>query len=610
MATYGRLEYLHPNNSFITEPLSDAYNLITFGRDPKCDIVLETPHIAAVQTKVYVDHSELWVCDAGPANGEPSLTRVNGKELGPNPQQLQPEDVIEVFNRRFRFVAEHTKKNVSMSASLEAAVEQIRDKPVSRVGPAVEEEPMNYLAERIKSVFGEEFYDRSFEQWCDYKQYGKAYATSSGPQRNNYDWVPGPDLAAIVPLMVENALTGAVELYLPLGSFVPKQPRKARRVARRTVKSEDLLPPASSKIAGDAPASGKNERETEKATKTKTTTRKKTIVMEEEEEVDHDEEEVYEEKRDRGEKEKEKKQKGRRTVAAVKGVKRTASKTAEVKEDEDEDDNEDYAVEAKPSSKGRSASATKAKAKVPPSKKYTRRKPVKEEDDDDEEEEASKAKEEEVNDDGDFAFNDNDDEVVKRKTTKKVNSTKRVARRTTKKTTTTKTKSRKASDDDGGDDEDYNDEASEEESVDIEGVTAEEDDDDDDDVDKENEYVAPKKKAAAKRTATRKNTTSAATKKASPPAESPVRRSGRATRSTTGPVTAKASGASLFRETKDRGKLVDPFSPTKSITKNYKEVYMKKKAQGTPQRGVVTRRKANATATDEPPAKPRGKLDL
>jgi hypothetical protein len=545
-------------------------------------------------------------------------------------------------------VAEHTKKNVSMSASLEAAVEQIRDKPVSRVGPAVEEEPMNYLAERIKSVFGEvllsllathlekvslgvdrsqtaraqEFYDRSFEQWCDYKQYGKAYATSSGPQRNNYDWLPGPDLAAIVvrtdrravrllvpstnacdtmqPLMVENALTGAVELYLPLGSFVPKQPRKARRVARRTVKSEDLLPPASSKIAGDAPASGKNERETEKATKTKTTIRKKTIVMEEEEEVDHDEEEVYEEKRDKGEKEKEKKQKGRRTVAAVKGVKRTASKTVEVKEDEDEDDNEDYAVEAKPSSKGRSASATKAKAKVPPSKKYTRRKPVKEEDDDDEEEEASKAKEEEVNDDGDFAFNDNDDEVVKRKTTKKVNSTKRVARRTTKKTTTTKTKSRKASDDDGGDDEDYNDEASEEESVDIEGVTAEEDDDDDDDVDKENEYVAPKKKAAAKRTATRKNTTSAATKKASPPAESPVRRSGRATRSTTGPVTAKASvrppahpaspsagrgsiathtlfwcslspfrqsqGASLFRETKDRGKLVDPFSPTKSIT--------------------------------------------
>jgi hypothetical protein len=39
-------------------------------------------------------------------------------------------------------------------------------------------------------------------------------------------------------------------------------------------------------------------------------------------------------------------------------------------------------------------------------------------------------------------------------------------------------------------------------------------------------------------------------------------------------------------------------------------VYKKKKAQGTPQRGVVTRRKANATATDEPPAKPRGKLDL
>jgi hypothetical protein len=32
MATYGRLEYLHPNNSFITQPLSDAYNLITFGR--------------------------------------------------------------------------------------------------------------------------------------------------------------------------------------------------------------------------------------------------------------------------------------------------------------------------------------------------------------------------------------------------------------------------------------------------------------------------------------------------------------------------------------------------------------------------------------------------
>ncbi len=32
MATYGRLEYLHPNNSFTTEPLSDAYNLITFGR--------------------------------------------------------------------------------------------------------------------------------------------------------------------------------------------------------------------------------------------------------------------------------------------------------------------------------------------------------------------------------------------------------------------------------------------------------------------------------------------------------------------------------------------------------------------------------------------------
>jgi hypothetical protein len=44
----------------------------------------------------------------------------------------------------------------------------------------------------------QEFYDRSFEQWCDNKQYGKAYATSSGPQRNNYDWVPGPDLAAIV----------------------------------------------------------------------------------------------------------------------------------------------------------------------------------------------------------------------------------------------------------------------------------------------------------------------------------------------------------------------------------------------------------------------------
>ncbi len=43
------------------------------------------------------------------------------------------------------------------------------------------------------------------------------------------------------PLMVENGLTGAVELYLPLGSFVPKQPRKARRAARRTVKSEDLL---------------------------------------------------------------------------------------------------------------------------------------------------------------------------------------------------------------------------------------------------------------------------------------------------------------------------------------------------------------------------------
>jgi hypothetical protein len=46
--------------------------------------------------------AQLWVCDAGRANGEPSLTRVNGKDLGPNPQQLQPEDVIEVFNRRFR----------------------------------------------------------------------------------------------------------------------------------------------------------------------------------------------------------------------------------------------------------------------------------------------------------------------------------------------------------------------------------------------------------------------------------------------------------------------------------------------------------------------------
>jgi hypothetical protein len=48
-------------------------------------------------------------------------------------------------------VAEHTKKNVSLPAGLE----QIRDKPVSGVGAAVEEEPMNYLAERIKSVFGE-----------------------------------------------------------------------------------------------------------------------------------------------------------------------------------------------------------------------------------------------------------------------------------------------------------------------------------------------------------------------------------------------------------------------------------------------------------------------
>jgi hypothetical protein len=103
----------------------------------------------------------------------------------------------------------------------------------------VEEEPMNYIAERIKSVFGEvtiarllllltclasvtdlmcfvrhttllnntqEFYDRSFEQWCDNKHHGKAYSTVSGPRRDNYDWVPGPDLASIAVRLT--SLTG------------------------------------------------------------------------------------------------------------------------------------------------------------------------------------------------------------------------------------------------------------------------------------------------------------------------------------------------------------------------------------------------------------------
>jgi hypothetical protein len=31
-ATYGRIEYLHPAGSFITEPLSDANNVLAFGR--------------------------------------------------------------------------------------------------------------------------------------------------------------------------------------------------------------------------------------------------------------------------------------------------------------------------------------------------------------------------------------------------------------------------------------------------------------------------------------------------------------------------------------------------------------------------------------------------
>lgn len=98
-------------------------------RHPQCDIVLECPHVAAVQAKAYlhqndVSHlgcatcvappdlvcmcgfiAQVWISDLGPSTAEPILTLVNGDKLDAEPRQLQPDDVIEILGRRFRYGA-------------------------------------------------------------------------------------------------------------------------------------------------------------------------------------------------------------------------------------------------------------------------------------------------------------------------------------------------------------------------------------------------------------------------------------------------------------------------------------------------------------------------
>jgi len=474
---YGCLEHLHPSQSFVTDSLSDRCRVLTLGRDPRCDIVLNCPQVARVQAKIYVHNAGVWVRDTAQMSGEPNLTLLNKKEIGLTAQLLRYGDIIEIFGRCFRFQAANDLDS-------EPTAQQDTD----------EEEPLSRLFRDLKSLFGPEFFDIMFERWCDAKKHRNPYSTSSTPQRKDYNWVPRDGLFSVVPFLWEDPITGALDIHFPLGSFMPKVPQ--------------MLKPEDSVYRDREPAPVFN---VDKQAVVPYNRRTSTLKGKEEEEP-----------------------------ARVKKIQFEATRN-----DNAEPLNQKESDDELPKKKGPIKTVRKARRGKENNQNHT-----------------TKFKEAEKGE-GSVEMEGND--TPKRGTVKEIRKPKKVASRSAKKKQSPKVK----------EEEIVVKNVEEEGEESILNITG----DDSEANTSENEEIENQKtKTKPRRVVTKKVPTRSIT----------TRQTRRQSSVLVSPRSSNRSA--LFREIKQVGNVVDPFSPTKSISKNFKEEYQKRKAQGLfQQEGIVTR---------------------